>query len=49
MYDTLAFELVANLEVTSVRVNIILSKEKTWKKKLADFLSGPVMCKFSFE
>ena len=29
MYDTLAFELVANLEVTSVRVNIILSKEKT--------------------
>ena len=30
-------------------VNIILSKEKTWKKKLADFLSGPVMCKFTFE
>ena len=54
------YSTVANLQVTDVRVNKIMSQEKDLKEKAGRllcsaqvyiffFLSGPLMCKFSFE
>jgi len=43
------YSSVANLQVTDVRVmNIILAKEKTWKKKLAHFWRSPKFIDVSF-
>ena len=42
------YSTVANLQVTDVRVNKIVSQEKTEKKKLADFCVHRKFILFSF-
>ena len=42
------YSTVANLQVTDVRVNKLMSQEKTYKKKLADFCIHRKFILFSF-